>query len=136
MCVLVTRSCPILCDPMDSSVHNARILEWIAISFSKSECSKMLTIGQPRQRACGNSHSCQLSFKSDIFSHTHTYIQKFQSTRKGATVCSPRSRKLLWKSCITKVQLSLTCRLLGGISLPFYHLRTRVENSFWHLIYI
>ena len=41
---LVSRSCPTLCNPMDcsplvSSVHGisqARILEWIAISFSKS----------------------------------------------------------------------------------------------------
>ena len=40
---LVTKSCPALCDPMDcsppgSSVHEVsqtRILEWIAISFSK-----------------------------------------------------------------------------------------------------
>ena len=42
-CVLVAQSCPILCDSMDcsppgSSVHGillARILEWVAISFSK-----------------------------------------------------------------------------------------------------
>ena len=41
--VLVSQSCPILCDPMDyslpgSSVHGvsqARILEWVAISFSR-----------------------------------------------------------------------------------------------------
>ena len=43
VCVLVTQSCLILCDPMDcsppgSSVHEilqARILEWVAISFSR-----------------------------------------------------------------------------------------------------
>ena len=43
MCVLVAQSCPILCDPMDcslpgSSVHGilqARILEWVAISFPR-----------------------------------------------------------------------------------------------------
>ena len=42
MCVLVAQSCPTLCDPTDysppgSSVHGilqARILEWVAISFS------------------------------------------------------------------------------------------------------
>ena len=41
--MLVTQSCPTLCDPMDgsppsSSVHGiflARILEWVAISFSR-----------------------------------------------------------------------------------------------------
>ena len=43
VCVLVTQSCPTLCDPMGcspsgSSVHEifqARILEWVAISFSR-----------------------------------------------------------------------------------------------------
>ena len=41
----VTQSCPALCDPMDcslpcSSLHGifqARVLEWVAISFSSSE---------------------------------------------------------------------------------------------------
>ena len=43
VCVLVTQSCPTLCDPIDcsppnSSVHvsfQARILEWVAILFSR-----------------------------------------------------------------------------------------------------
>ena len=43
-CVLVTQSCPAFCNPMDcspqiSSVHGilqARILEWVAMSFSNS----------------------------------------------------------------------------------------------------
>ena len=43
VCVLTVQSCPTLCDPMDcslpgSSVHGilqARILEWVAIPFSK-----------------------------------------------------------------------------------------------------
>ena len=43
MCVLAAQLCPTLCDPMDcsppgSSVHEifqARILEWVAISFSR-----------------------------------------------------------------------------------------------------
>ena len=54
MCVLVTQSRLILCDPMDcsppgSSVHGilqARILEWVAISFSTihDTCSKLQTM--------------------------------------------------------------------------------------------
>ena len=48
----VTQSCPTLCDPMDcslpgSSVHGifqARILEWVAISFSRGS-------SQPRDRS-------------------------------------------------------------------------------------
>ena len=43
VCVLVTQSCPTLCDPMNCSppgsfVHGilqVRLLEWVAISFSK-----------------------------------------------------------------------------------------------------
>ena len=50
-CVLVAQLCPTLCDPMDcnppaSSVHKifqARILEWVAISFSRGS-------SQPRDR--------------------------------------------------------------------------------------
>ena len=36
--VKVTQLCPTLCDPMDNTVHGilqARILEWVAISFSR-----------------------------------------------------------------------------------------------------
>ena len=51
VCVLVTRSCPTLCKPMDcsppgSSVHGipqARILEWVTIPFSRES-------SQPRDR--------------------------------------------------------------------------------------
>ena len=51
VCVLVAQLCPTLCDPMDcnppgSSVHEifqARILEWVAISFSRGS-------SQPRDR--------------------------------------------------------------------------------------
>ena len=49
----VTQSCPTLCDPMDcsfpgSSAHGilpARILEWVAISFSRGS-------SQPRDQTC------------------------------------------------------------------------------------
>ena len=40
--VKVTQSCPTLCDPLDYTVHEilqARILEWVAIPFSR-ESSK------------------------------------------------------------------------------------------------
>ena len=49
VCLLVTQSCPTLCDPMDysppgSSVHGllqARILEWVANSFSRASSQPM-----------------------------------------------------------------------------------------------
>ena len=37
-CVKITQSCPTLCDPIDYTVHGilqARILEWVAFSFSR-----------------------------------------------------------------------------------------------------
>ena len=51
VCVLAGQSCPILCDPMDcslpgSSIHGilqARLLEWVAISFSRGS-------SQPRNK--------------------------------------------------------------------------------------
>ena len=53
MKVLVTQSCPTLCNPVDSSppgasVHEfpqARILEWVAISFSR-ESSQLRDLTQ------------------------------------------------------------------------------------------
>ena len=67
MCVLVTQLCPTLCDPMDfsppgSSVHGilqAKILEWVAISFSKVSFSSSSlvaklcpTLATPQTIAC------------------------------------------------------------------------------------
>ena len=40
--VKVTQSCPILCDPMDCTVHGilqASILEWVAVPFSSKRLS-------------------------------------------------------------------------------------------------
>ena len=62
--VIVTQSCSTLCDPMDCSlpgpsVHGilqARILEWIAISFSSSMQDKQHKI-QLHQNVNGGSHS-------------------------------------------------------------------------------
>ena len=44
--VKVTQLCPTLCDPMDYTIHGilqARILEWVAVSFSRGSF-------QPRDR--------------------------------------------------------------------------------------
>ena len=53
MCVLVTKLCPTLCNPMDcsppgSSVHGilqARILEWVAIPFSRDLPTQEMILG-------------------------------------------------------------------------------------------
>ena len=57
--VLVTRSCPTLCDPMDcspsgSSVHGilqARILEWVAIPFSRDLPTPGIELRSPALQA-------------------------------------------------------------------------------------
>ena len=58
-CMLVAQLCQTLCDPMDcnppsSSVHGifqARILEWVAISFSRASSQPMIEPGSPALQA-------------------------------------------------------------------------------------
>jgi len=65
----ITQSCPILCDPMDcrlpdSSVHGifqAKILEWVAISFSRG-------FSWPRDRTC-------ISHTAGQGSLYHSYVE-------------------------------------------------------------
>ena len=59
MYVLVAQSCPTICDPMDcsplsSSVHGilqARILEWVAMSFSRDIPDPDIEPGSPALQA-------------------------------------------------------------------------------------
>ena len=82
VCVLVTKLCPILCNPMDysppgSSVHGilqARILEWVAIPFSRlSSLTQGLKLGLPH---CRNI-PCHLSHQgsSELLLHRNTIPQ-------------------------------------------------------------
>ena len=65
--VLVTQSCPTLCDPMDcsppaSSVHGisqVRVLEWVAISSSRGSC-------QPRNWTPISCVSCIASHQGSL----------------------------------------------------------------------
>ena len=58
-CVKLLQSCPTLCDPMDysppgSSLHGvfqARILEWVVLSFSRES-------SRPRDQTCISYVSC------------------------------------------------------------------------------
>ena len=48
--VKVTQSCPTLCDPMDYTVHGilqARILEWVAYTFSRDLPDPAIKHGSP-----------------------------------------------------------------------------------------
>ena len=59
VCVLVTQSCPTICNPMDcsrpdSSVYGilqARILEWVAILFSRGPSHPGIEPGSPALQA-------------------------------------------------------------------------------------
>ena len=59
VCVLVTQSLPTLCDPMDCSppvssvggILQARVLEWIAISFSSGSSHPEIAPGSPALQA-------------------------------------------------------------------------------------
>ena len=73
MNVLVTQSCPTVCDPMDcsppgSSVHGvlqARILEWVAITFSSDLPDPRFGPGSPTlQTDSVLSHQAQPHFVS------------------------------------------------------------------------
>ena len=81
VCVLVTQSCPPLCDPMDSSppgssvlrILQARILEWVAIPFFRESNPALLHC---RQIFYHLSHqgSPFISFSSSNVTHDKRYL--------------------------------------------------------------
>ena len=70
VCVLVTQSCPAICFPTDyslpgSSTHGilqARILEWVAIPFSRGSSNPGVEPGSPTLQADSSPSSHQGSF--------------------------------------------------------------------------
>ena len=88
-CCLVTKSCLTLCDrmdysPPDSSVHGisqARILEWLAISFSRGSSRSSVKLASPALQAdslplshLGSSHTC-FKYVFFIYSpHNQTFL--------------------------------------------------------------
>ena len=71
-CASFTQSCPTLCDPMDcspkgSSVHGifqARVLEWIAISFSRETIKRawLINFGNWWNQACHKNKEIKIFF--------------------------------------------------------------------------
>jgi len=52
--VKVAQSCPILCDPVDYTIHGilqARILEWVAVPFSRGSSQPRDRIRSPTMQA-------------------------------------------------------------------------------------
>ena len=116
MCVLVTQSCSTLCDPMDcslpgSSVHGisqARILEWVAISFSRGffltqgshlgllHCRWILYRLSQLRISPSNEYSGLISFRIDQFDlladqGTLKSLFEHHSSKASILQCSPCS---------------------------------------------
>ena len=121
----VTQSCPTLCDPMECSlpgfsvhgIFQARVLEWVAISFSRRSSwprdwtqvscivSRRFTVWATREI-----HLCQsvlliFSYKSCVvYGLTSKSLLHFESILVyGVKKCSAAAAKLL-QSCLTSVR--------------------------------
>ena len=102
--VLVAQLCPILCDPMDcspsgSSVHRvlqARILEWVAIPFSrdipnsgiKPQCPA-LQAGSLRSDPPGKLSEFPLKKKKKKTNHAPPFPQFSSVAQSCPTLCNP-----------------------------------------------
>ena len=79
-CCLVTQSCPALCDPMDCSLLGnsvqARLLEWVAISFSRGS-------SKPRNRI---QDSC--------------IAGGFFTTRASLVAQLVKNMPVMWETCV------------------------------------
>ena len=92
-CCLVVKSCPTLCDPMDcsppsSSVHGilqARILEWLAVSFSRGS-------SQPRDRT-HVAYICQAGSSPLLSNKKKWTVDTTQMNLRGILL-SERSQKV------------------------------------------
>ena len=93
LCVLIAQSFPTLCDPMGSSlpgtsvygILQARILEWVAIPFSRGSsqprdqtwvsciAGRLFTVWATRE-ACTNTHT---HTHTHTYTHTHTHTLGF-----------------------------------------------------------
>ena len=97
VCVcLVTHSCLTLCDPLDcnppgSSVHEifqARILVWVAISFSRRSSQPRVEPVPPASHALqADSSPVEPSGKPLYYIHIYIYVAK--SLRSCPTLCDP-----------------------------------------------
>ena len=120
MKVLATQSCPTLCDPMDcslpgSSIHGVlqvRILEWVAIPFSKGI---LLT-----QRSNPRVLCCRQIF---TFWATREYVREICPCRdvRGLSIFLLRWSQGGWvKECVVALQKEIPgvtqCNLSEGLS--------------------
>ena len=89
--VLVTQSCPILCNPMDCSppgstvqrIFQARILEWIAIPFSNTICE-----GQKKQTSKGSSMPLLFGPEGEAITQGGLLITTWKIGSQSSRCCS------------------------------------------------
>ena len=100
--VLVTQSCPALCNSMDCSppgspvhgIFQVRILEWVAISFSR-----VLTQGlNPGVLHCRQILYCLSHWGSLCGIHTHTHTLTHTHTHNGIVLSHKKERNwVMWR---------------------------------------
>ena len=91
----LSRSCPTLCDPVDCSlpgssvqgILQARILEWVAISFANKNHNKIVLILHTLQDDCYQKEQ-KTSFGADVKKLEPLEMQKW-SSHYGSTMVGP-----------------------------------------------
>ena len=111
----VAQSCPTLCDPMDNTVHGilqARILEWVAFSFSKFRVTGVLIGREERRMKTDEGKQPQLRSAKDQQSPSAARKDSPSRVSEGSGPCQhfvrllpPRARR----QCSSVVTSHLVC---------------------------
>ena len=110
LCCLVTKSCQTLCSPPGSFVHGtsqARILEWVAISFSRAS-------SQPKDWTCV---SC---IGRRIVYHWTLREAQVRQIRTGYIIC--RSHCRIWALCSKVLRIPRWQQLSIKTSIESLHM--------------
>ena len=118
--VKVTQSCPILCNPMDYTVHGilqATILEWAAFPFSRAS-------SQPRDwTQSKSSHFYWKGFQNSKRWNNFTEVVSLTNASESASVSRSVASDSLWPmDCnpqSSPVHEILQTRILGWVAIPF-----------------
>ena len=131
----VTQSCPTLCDPMDYTVHGilqARILEWVAFSFSRGSSQSrdriqvsciidgFLTSWATKEaqlKVCKKIYFCsyllphsKLSWDFETGEHKYLFTDSFYGSkiwRWLSWIVLNQSQDIFWGYCHLKMWLGL-----------------------------
>ena len=153
----VTQSCPTLCNPMDctlqgSSVHGifqARVLEWVDISFSRGSspprdqtrvsriAGRSFTVWATREYVLSIKQICQNQKQRQLSKNPFERRKHFLSSSKMGTIrqtfacticslsCFPASSKKFHK----QIQLLLVIRIFSGKNISSKEIFVRIPPS-------